>query len=59
MLSGLIEFDRRQTDVATVAEIVEAPEKGTPTMQSLGDTETALWTDLVGKAERPPPGPHC
>ncbi len=59
MLSGFIEFDRRQTDVVTVAEIVEAPEKGTPTMQSLGDAETALWTDLVREGRKTDPGPQC
>jgi hypothetical protein len=55
MLSGFIEFDRRQVDVATVAEIVPAPEEGASTMQSLADAETALWTDLVslGNKSRP------
>jgi hypothetical protein len=45
----------RQVDVATVAEIVPAPEEGASTMQSLGDAETALWTDLVslGNKSRP------
>ncbi len=59
MLAGFIEFDRRQTDVATVADIVEAPQEGAPTMQSLGDAETALWTDLVREGRKTDPGPQC
>jgi hypothetical protein len=55
MLSGFIEFDRRQVDVATVAEIVPAPEEGASTMQSLADAETALWTDLVSLGDKSRP----
>jgi hypothetical protein len=59
MLQGFIEFDRRQTDVATVEDFVEAPQEGAPTMQSLGDAETALWTDLVREGRKTDPGPKC
>ena len=59
MLRGLVEFDRKQTDVATATEIVEAPEEGAPTMQSLGDAQTALWTDLVREGRKTDPGPGC
>src|SRR4051812_19208952 len=59
MLKGFAEFDRRQTDVATVEDIVETPQEGAPTMQSLGDAETALWTDLVREGRKTAPGPKC
>lgn len=47
ILTGFIEFDRRQVDVATVADIVPAPEEGAPNLVTLADEMDALWLGLV------------
>jgi hypothetical protein len=44
---GQIEFDRRQTDVASTADIVRAPEGGTPDWAAARSTYDALWNALV------------
>jgi hypothetical protein len=46
-LRGQIEFDRRQTDVATTAQIVRAPQGGTPEMNEARATFDALWRVLA------------
>jgi hypothetical protein len=46
-LRGLIEFDRNQVDVATTAQIVQAPEGGLPAMNAAVEAKDALWLVLV------------
>jgi hypothetical protein len=46
-LLGLIEFDRHQVDVATTAQIVQAPEGGLPAMKAAVDAKEALWLVLA------------
>jgi hypothetical protein len=58
-LSGLIEFDRRQVDVATVADIVQAPKEGTVDSRGAQDTESALWAGLVKNYQTADPGARC
>lgn len=58
-LRGLIEFDRRQTDVATAAQIVRAPEGGTPDWIGARDTYDALWNGLVQAYQATNPESKC
>jgi hypothetical protein len=46
-LRELIEFDRHQVDVATTAQIVQAPEGGLPAMKAADDAKEALWLVLA------------
>jgi hypothetical protein len=54
-----IEFDRRQTDVATAAQIVRAPEEGTPEWNAARAAYDALWDTLVRTDHAARPGSIC
>jgi hypothetical protein len=49
-LRKMIEFDRRQVDVATAAQVVKAPDEGTPESLAATDLESALNDQLREKA---------
>jgi hypothetical protein len=55
-IRALIEFDRRQVDVATVAQIVRAPPGGTPLTRVEADVEGALF-DRLNKMDDSPAEP--
>ena len=57
-LSGQIEFDRRQTDVATAADIVRAPDAGTPEWLAARAAYDALWKALVQRGPNRASGVH-
>jgi hypothetical protein len=46
-LRGFIDFDRRQVDVATAAEVVEAPAQGIPEVKGAVEAKDTLWVGLV------------
>jgi hypothetical protein len=58
-LRGQIEFDRRQTDVATTAQIVRAPEGGAPDMLAARAAFDALWKVLAQTHLIARPGSKC
>lgn len=49
-LRKMIEFDRRQVDVATAAQVVKAPDEGNPESLAATDLESALNDQLREKA---------
>lgn len=55
-IRALVEFDRRQVDVATVAQIVRAPPGGTPLTRVEADVESALF-DRLNKMDDSPAAP--
>jgi hypothetical protein len=55
----VIEFDRRQTDVATAAQIVRAQEGGTPEWLAARAAYDALWGALVRTYQAARPGSLC
>ncbi|MDT5101383.1 MAG: hypothetical protein QOC76_5120 [Mycobacterium sp.] len=57
-LRGLIEFDRRQVDVATAAQIARTPEEGAPDYRFAEDAKEKLWTVLVRSGHSVDP-PSC
>ncbi|MDT5019102.1 MAG: hypothetical protein QOD39_5262 [Mycobacterium sp.] len=56
-LRKMIEFDRRQVDVATTAQVV-TPEN-LPEVQAAEDAETALFVSLGKMADESDPPPKC
>jgi hypothetical protein len=58
-LRGLIDFDRRQVDVSTAAEIVETPAEGVPDVQAAVDAKDRLWADLVKNFQATDPSAKC
>jgi hypothetical protein len=58
-LRGQIEFDRRQTDVATAADIVRAPDAGTPEWLAARAAYDALWKALVQADQTARPASMC
>jgi hypothetical protein len=58
-LRGQIEFDRRQTDVATAAQVVRVPEEGTPEWNAARAAYDALWDTLVSTDQTARPGAVC
>jgi hypothetical protein len=46
-LRRLIEFDRRQVDVATAEDIIEPASGSVPEVKGMLDAKDKLWTDLV------------
>jgi hypothetical protein len=58
-LRGHIEFDRRQTDVATAAQIVRAPEEGTPEWNGARAAYDALWDTLASTDRTARPASVC
>jgi hypothetical protein len=56
---GQIEFDRTQTDVAAMADIVRAPEGGTPDWVAARSTFDALWNALMQTHQTARPASKC
>jgi hypothetical protein len=58
-LRGLIEFDRRQVDVATTAQVVRAPDEGIPEVIALDAAKTSLQDGLAKLASESNPPFMC
>jgi len=58
-IRGQIEFDRRQTDVASTADIVRAPEGGTPEWNAARAAYDALWDSLMQTHVTARPASKC
>jgi hypothetical protein len=58
-IRGQIEFDRTQTDVAAMADIVRAPEGGTPDWVAARSTFDALWNALMQTHQTARPASKC
>jgi hypothetical protein len=58
-LRGLIDFDRRQVDVATAAEVVDTPAEGVPDVQGAVDAKDSLWVGLVKNFQMADPSAKC
>jgi hypothetical protein len=54
-LREIIEFDRRQVDVASAAQIVRTPDDGLPAARAADEVEAALFYKLsdLGNTLRP------
>jgi hypothetical protein len=57
-LRWLVEFDRRQVDVATAAQIIP-PEEGAKIMPAIADAKAALWVRLAREFQAALPQPRC
>jgi hypothetical protein len=55
-LRKMIEFDRRQVDVATTGQIVPTPAGGAPEMIAANDAQQALWQVLAQSDAKLRPG---
>ncbi len=58
-LRGLIDFDRRQVDVATAADVVETPAEGVPDVRGAVDAKDSLWVSLVKNFQTADPSAKC
>jgi hypothetical protein len=58
-LRGLIDFDRRQVDVATAEEVVDTPAEGVPDVQGAVDAKDSLWVGLVKNFQTADPSAKC
>lgn len=58
-LGGIIEFDRRQVDVPTVADIVQAPPQGSEESRRFEAAMAALKVSLDSDADKAGDGPKC
>jgi hypothetical protein len=58
-LRGIIEYNRRQVDVATAADIARTPDDGAPAALAADEQQAALFNDLKRLAADADPAPAC